>query len=58
MGGGGKSRMNKPRKEARTEYREEMKTKEQVFLESQQASIQMLAKIRKKMDIQMEEMKG
>ena len=52
------SRMNDPKKEARIENREEMKTRDQVFLESQQALIQMLAKLNEKMDFQMEEMKG
>ena len=64
MGGEGKerwreeSRRNDPRTQERNENREEVRTKDQVFLKSQQAMIQMLAKLSKKLDIQMQEMKG
>ena len=41
-----------------TERREETKSKDQVFLEGQQALIQMLTKLSQKLDFQMEEMKN
>jgi hypothetical protein len=66
-GGWGEREKEKWREESRTgeqsagrdtERREETKTKDQVFLESQQAMIQLLAKLSQKLDFQMEEMKN
>ena len=51
------SRKQESRTTNRPENKEEMRTKDQVFLESQQAMIQMLAKLSEKLDAQMEGMK-
>ena len=52
------SRRNEARHLQGEETRNEARSKDQVFLESHQAMIQMIARLNEKMDLQMEELKG